>query len=713
MSAAQLQLTALTPSGSGWVTADQAMQITGWSRTWFFAQVQTGRVISREGDQRAANGRPTRLYLAASLPTRHALELVRPSIQVPLPLFDEAPKIPELRVALPDPAAQKLAEQRLAIIRPILEYDADPEKWSACQLADESLVSSKTQLVRYIAEISQPRVSERTIWGWYRAVTNGGPKALAKKLRADKGQSRWFSLHPKARILAAYLYLGDIDRKDLLPNEKPHRPQSVAFVCEQIRERADSLGIAAGDLPSRETVRSFLSQAISPAMKVLAREGKREYHERMSPFLRRRYDDIYANQVWVGDQMWHDAEVANDIFDDVPLGTPLRLRLDAFEDFRSRKIVGATWTHFGSSRSIAATLRRAILQYGPPEMIYVDNGKDYKKIAKGAQKGFPAEDRRVQDLRPEDVAPIEQTGFLARIGAGVVHCIPRHPQSKGVERCFGTVHHFDAFFSTYTSGSTATRPESTGDAMMEHRRLFKKGRVAESKHPLASTFILACLSWIDKYNATPHSGEGMDGRSPNEVFAAEFNPNQKPTPPPETLALLMVEYERRQVRECAVTLNKRRYTAQSEDRLAWAAMHEANEREILVVYDPADPEYAAALDLDGRFIAWLEAEVLVRFAPNDPATQSQIGKSMEIRRGLEKATKTTLRSIARAARSGGAQSAEEMAYSNIQIPVTTAPIISQRGQGRPNNNEPTNELIPGQGADRLAERLRRNSVNSR
>jgi hypothetical protein len=641
------------------------------------------------------------------LPARHALELVPASTQASLPLFDTAPKILDLRITLPDPEDQQLAEQRLEIIRPILEYDADPKKWSACRLEDKSYVVSKTQFVRYLAQISQPSVSERTIWGWYRAFTKGGFAALAKKPRADKGQSRWFSLYPKARILAAYLYLGDIDRKDLRPTEMPHRPQSVAFICKQIRERADSLGIAEGDLPSRETVRLFLSQEISPAMKVLAREGKREYRERMSPYLSRRYDDIYANQVWVGDQMWHDAEVANDIFDDVPLGTPLRLRLDAFEDFRSRKIVGATWTHFGSSRSIAATLRRAILQYGPPEMIYVDNGKDYKKVAKGAQKGFPSEARRVENLGPEDVAPIEHTGFLARIGAGVVHCIPRHPQSKGVERCFGTVHHFDAFFSTYTSGSTATRPEATGDAMMEHRRLFKKGRVAESKHPLASTFILACLSWIEKYNATPHSGKGMDGRSPNEVFEAEFNPNQKPTPDPATLALLMAEYKQCKVDSCAVRLNNRRYAPRPEDRLAWDAMHDANERQVLVAYDPIDPECAAALDLDGRFIAWLEAEVLVRFAPNDPVTQAQIGTSMEIRRSLEKATKATLRSIASAARAGGAQSAEEMAYNNLQLPVTTAPVISQR---RPEllKTTPTAPLTPAQAARLFLERQRKN-----
>jgi putative transposase len=456
----------------------------------------------------------------------------------------------------------------------------------------------------------------------------------------------------------------------------------VTFVCEQIEREAAQLAIA--DLPSRETVRVFLSQEISPAMKALAREGQREYRERMAPYIRRGYVDVWANQIWVGDHMIHDVEVANDLFDDAPFGAPVRLRLSAMLDYRSRKLVGATWCWEGSSRAIAATMRRAILQFGPPEGIYVDNGKDYIKVARGARKGSEAWIEE-SPLAPNqwwqsEYDAIERTGFLARLGISVTHCIPRHPQSKHVERFFRTLHtRFDSVHSTYTSGSPATRPDQTEAAMMLHRRLFKKGRVAESSHPLASQFILGCLSWIDEYNATPHSGESMDGRSPNEVFAAELNPNQKPTPEPAALALLMAERERREVHECAITLNKRRYAPRSEDRMAWAAMHEFNEREVLIVFDPGDPECAAAVTLDGHFIAWLEAEQLLRFAPGDVETQRQIGQSMEIRRGLEKAAKSTLRAIAGAARANGAQSAQESLYSRLQLPSPAAgPVISQR-----------------------------------
>lgn len=579
------------------------------------------------------------------------------------PLFASVPASALDRIVLPDPEAQKQAQQRLDILAPVLDFADNPQRYARLQLADGRFVTSLERMIEYAA--AQCNQSPRTVKRWLARYRESGYVALADRIRADKGVSRWFERHPDARVFAAYLYL--IERV------------SVTFVCEQLEYEAAALGLD-NDLPSRETVRVFLQQSISPAMKALARQGQRAYRERMAPYLKRGYSDIYANQVWVGDHAIQDVEIQNDVFEEVPIGTPGRLRCSAFIDYRSRK-AWATWAWEGSSRSIAATLVRGMLEVGPPEHIYVDNGKDYKKVAKGAQAGSELldDEKAPADWWQAEYDSIEHKGLLARLGIAVTHCIPRHPQSKHVERFFRTLHmRFDAAHSTYTSGSPFTRPEATEAAMMHHRWLLRKGRVAESAHPLASRFILACLGWIDEYNNTPHTGEGMDGRTPNQVFEEERNPNQKPAPDVKDLALLMCDFQRRKVAECAVRLQNYRYTPRAEDRMAWAAMHEANETEVLVGYNSPDPEFAVALTLDGRFLAWLEAEPLVKFAPWDATTQKQIGESMEIRRGLEKATKTTLRAIAGAARANGARSAEEMLYDRLQIPANAGPVITQR-----------------------------------
>ena len=607
------------------------------------------------------------------------------------PLFASVPAAALDRIVLPDPAAQKQAQQRLDILAPVLDFADNPQRYARLQLADGRFVTSLERMIEYAA--ARCNQSPRTIKRWLARYRQAGYAALADRIRADKGVSRWFERHPDARVFAAYLYL--VER------------MSVTFICEQLEYEAAMLGLS-NDLPSRETVRVFLQQSISPAMKALGRQGQRAYRERMAPYLRRGYTE-YANQIWVGDHAIQDVEIQNDVFEEVPIGTPGRLRCSAFIDYRSRK-AWATWAWEGSSRSIAATLVRGMLEVGPPEQIYVDNGKDYEKVARGAQQGsqidapIPDDEKAPADWWQSEYDSIERKGLLARLGIAVTHCIPRHPQSKHVERFFRTLHErFDAAHHTYTSGSPFTRPDSTEAAMMKHRWLLRKGRVAESTHPLASRFILACLGWITEYNNTPHSGEGMDGRTPNQVFEEERNPNQKPAPDVKDLALLMCDFQRRKVAECAVRIQNYRYTPRPEDRMAWAAMHEANETEVLVGYNSTDPEFAVALTLDGRFLAWLEAEPLVRFAPWDENTQRQIGESMEIRRGLEKATKTTLRAIAGAARAKGARSAEEMLYDRLQIPASAGPVITQRKPAHSRSRTTQKPMTPAAVARMLLE----------
>jgi putative transposase len=573
-----------------------------------------------------------------------------------------SPRTPQ-RVALPDPQAELQAQTRLAIIQPILEYRSGDPRFARLRLKDGTPVTSLSRMVAYTSEVSGQ--SERWLYKWLRAYKQGGRPALAGNQRRDSGTSRFFDNYPKAKWLAAYMYL--------------ECRQSCRAAHEALLRHADLVEVPAEELPTYETVRAWL-RSMPPSLEIYARQGRKAYRERMSPYLTVDATSCYANQVWIGDHMIHDVEVMNDCFDNVEWGAPVRVRFSAMLDFRSRLFVGGSWCWEGSSRAIAACMRRGISRYGPPEHLYVDNGKDYRKISKGALPGYLVE----SPLAPNDwwqteLNAIEATGFLARLGIAVTHCLPHHPQSKKVERAFGTVHErFDKLWPTYTSGNPFTRPDSTTALMMQHRRLAKAGRATESHHPLASQLILACVAWIEEYNATPQNGQGMDGGTPRQVFEANLNPRQKPAPELPTLAMLMAERESRLVRECAVTLRKRRYVP--IDQHGWALMHERNERSILVAYDTAYLDNVAALDAEGNFLAWLEVEQLNRFAPSDPATQDRIADSMATRRHLEKGTRETIAAISRGARQLGIVTPLEAMASRLKLPAgeTGADIITQR-----------------------------------
>jgi hypothetical protein len=590
----------------------------------------------------------------------------------PLPL---APQ----RVVLPDPALELQAQTRKAILDPILAYRPNDSRFTSLRLKDGKPVTSLSRMVAYVSETSGQ--TENTLYRWLRAYKQGGRPALADRQRRDKGASRFFDSYPKAKWLAAYIYWGDPEfpaQRQLPGESRQFGGQSIRAAHEAILRDLDLLEIPPQDAPSYETVRAWLRSGPT-SLGVYARQGKKAYRDRMAPYLRRAYTDIFAGQCWVGDHMIHDIFGLNDTYEDLPEWARIRLRLTDFIDYRSRMVMATSWAVEGSSSSLAAAGRRGILRFGPAEMWYLDNGKDMQKVARGAEAGFLAD----RNWWREELSWIESTGFLARVGIGVTFCLPHHPQAKHVERFHRTVHErYDKAWPGYTSGSPFTRPDIATVAIEKHTKLMKAGRGGDSTLPLVSQIIAGCLAWVEEYNATPHTGQGMDGGTPAEVFAAYRNPNQKPAPDAAALALLMKDRTTRLVRECAVTLDKRRYVP--DDPGAWKLMHfyetERNGGEIMIAFDRRIPECVDVLDLDGNYIATLQAETLMRFAPSDPQVRQQIAGSMRTRRGLEKQTREGLRLVSQTARANGAQSPLEAMAARLRLPAgeTGADIVTQR-----------------------------------
>lgn len=660
------------PSPQRWLSQQETLALTGWSDRWLREKANAGEVIFREADKIAPNGRRLREFLAASLPAEARAKLAgeqQPTKSgLAAPLFaSQVPSTTEQqRVALPNALAQAQAEERMQVLQPILNYASHPLRYQVLKLEDGRAVTSKSRMILYQA--AAHKVSERTIKLWLQWFREGGFPALADKQRSDKNTSRWFENHRKAAYLAAWLYL---DCR-----------QSFRMVHEAIAQDRELLDLADDELPSYETVRAWL-RSLPPYLKTFAREGRRAYQNRMSPYVRREYADVAANQVWVSDHMIHDVEVLNDCFPEAPWGAPIRLRFTCLLDFRARYVVGASWCWEGSSRSIATAIRRAVMQHGPCEHFYCDNGKDYLKVAKGAQPAYLADSDAIRGWHESELTQLHERGIMARLGMKVTHCIVRHPQSKHVERFFRTLHErFDKRWQTYTAGASHLRPDQTTAAMEIHRKLMKHGRVHESHHPPASAFIALCMAWIEEYHHRPHEGEGMNGRPPAQVFADERAELSRPMPEAHDLAIMLAEQTRRKVRECSIEFRKHRYTYC--DAVSRDVMHEMNEREVTVAYDASDLESVAILDDGGHFLCWAKAEAFLKFDPTDKDTQRQIGESMADRRNLEKQTRNLLDGIARGARANGARNPVEMLAEHTQVsPVVEATLTHRLPKLKP------------------------------
>jgi transposase InsO family protein len=432
----------------------------------------------------------------------------------------------------------------------------------------------------------------------------------------------------------AYLHLGDGMTPGL----------SVQACYDMLTVQRGLVGLEEADLPHYNTVRNFLA-AITPALKVYATRGRKEYAERMLPYLSRAHSEP-ANSIWVSDTMVSDVEVLNDIYSGTKLGAPVRLRLTAIIDYRSRYLVGYSWAWEGSSQSIASALRMAISHHGPCELFYVDNGKDFVKVAAGALPGY-VQPGDIEGWFASEMRRIDQTGILARLGIRVTHCIPHHPQSKHIERFFRTLHlTFCKYWHTYTGGKPSERPDNTAALMMHHRRMLAAGTIEKSHHPLASDFIRTFEAWVEKYHAhRGHRGQGMNFRSPAEVFDQERNPKQKPKPDAEALAWLLWDHKRPVVHECQVRVNNHDYAPVNEVQAQ--RMFELNEQKVTVAFDPLDPSMVAVLDEDNRLITTLEAKRLVRMAPDDPETQRQIAAISQMRGSLTRTVREQRTSLIR------------------------------------------------------------------
>jgi hypothetical protein len=326
----------------------------------------------------------------------------------------------------------------------------------------------------------------------------------------------------------------------------------------------------------------------------------------------------------------------------------------------------------------------AFMQYGLPDHFYCDNGNDYISVARGARD---IEMEAATKACRDEVKQLE-AGVLQRLGIPVTFCLPYNAQAKGEERWHNTLHNrFDRSFCTYTAGETHLRPDATNEAQMRHGKLLRMGRAAESSLPLASDFVKMCRAWIASwYHQQKHSGRGMDGRTPAEVFEQERRLHERPCPDYPILAMLLPERKTRKVSNCQIELDGDFFVPAPGDHYADFQMHERSGRSVTVAYDPLEPLWASVLDADGNFLCRLERKDMLRFS-NDQETRDQIAELMQKRNGLRKAVRGSIDDLSRRVLANGYTTLEDQMRERLQLPQAVGDVVVQKPE-RPQPDVP-------------------------
>ena len=267
-------------------------------------------------------------------------------------------------------------------------------------------------------------------------------------------------------------------------------------------------------VPSTRTLERWVGIHIPVAVRLYYREGEKACKDKATPFVHRFYEDLESNEIWVCDNHTFDVMVKEGEEERVE-----RVYLTAFLDVRSRKMMGWYVTHAPSADATLYALRRGIENYGIPKRILSDNGREFLTIDLGG-RGFRKHSKNAE----QDPATI-----MERLGIDFRTAMVRNARAKIIERSFLTVkEEFSKLFMGYTGGTVLEKPERLKSVVKEKSQLSTLEEFTD--------YVDLWISGI--YNNRNHSGEGMRGMTPNQVFKKYLVEQRKATEDELNLMLL-------------------------------------------------------------------------------------------------------------------------------------------------------------------------------
>ena len=407
------------------------------------------------------------------------------------------------------------------------------------------------------------KITAPTFYRWASSFEKGGADALIPKYGRNKNGAGSVALTPMEQEIAKAYYLH--------PNK--WSPAKVH------RELARCYGTKA----SPQTVARYLN-SLPRSIRVYYREGKTKFEAKVLPYICGDPERFASMDMVVSDHHNWDFLVrkGDKIF---------RPWITVFQDHRSRKIL--SWSHslYPSSESIAEGLYMLTVKFGAPETLHIDNGKDYRGSYLNGKNVWVSIENEGMNERVQ----AEIQGVFGALGIKVIFALPYHGQSKPIERHFGTfAQDFAKEFETYVGSNTVTRPE---EAALYYRRIGKQ----DKKEVVYDweVYMLAWEAYIEQWNATHrHSGKGMDGKTPNEVFFANWK--RKRNVSPEYLEIAFASTESRKVMRNGITIDGTVYWGNELRRHIGA--------QVLVKRSFSSMTRAMVFDIDGRFLCYAEAD---------------------------------------------------------------------------------------------------------
>lgn len=473
---------------------------------------------------------------------------------------------------MPETLRQRKERQRAGPVKPLDAYTAEQREeidrwitiltdWRAFRAQAESKVEADKAFLAEAAERygSGVSISKDTLYRKWEAYQMGNLDGLVDKRGRKKGVS---DVPQVIKDLFLYTYLDET----ALPVSKCMEAVELILRKEQPK--------LLDQIPSYATFVRWAHECPVP-LATLARDGEKAFNDRCGLYVSRFYDDMVSNDYWIADG--HTIDVITKMADGSD--SRRRLTLSAFIDARSGIYVGWVVTDHPSSDATLLALRKAILKYGIPRHIYVDNGREYLNTDIGGT-GHRTRKRKVEVKLP--------TPILTRLGIQMTNALPRNAQAKIIEREFRNFTFLSRLFETYCGSNPVVKPEK-----LKHK--LKAGHI-----PLDGELARIVDDMIEGYfNLQPYNGKVArdKGKTKLEVYQQYLTTVRKASE--DDLNLMMMRSERLQ------TIGRNGvYVRVSGEKLFYYddELMMMQGQKVFVRYDPEAMETVRVYDEDEKFL---------------------------------------------------------------------------------------------------------------
>lgn len=259
---------------------------------------------------------------------------------------------------------------------------------------------------------------------------------------------------------------------------RAERP-TAAMCCERLRHIAKGQKSEWLPLPSDRRILDRLKE-VDPAMMTYGRDGK-EAAERLGPQVTRSVEHMNVMDLWDADGHRLDVRV---VFPDGKVGRPTLL---AWQDIKSRMIVGWRLGTTETADLACLSFADAVRAWGLPHGVHLDNGRAF--ASRGLSGGALNRHRWNDPAR-------DWNGMLSTLHVGVHFVLPYSGRSKPIERAFQDIRDRvtadDRCKGACTGNDPLDKPHNYGsaavpwsifmdvvrDAIADHNQ--KPGRTAEA-----------------------------------------------------------------------------------------------------------------------------------------------------------------------------------------------------------------------------------------